>query len=420
MSHSESFDVKKIGSRYAVGVLVILTLIYTINFVDRQIVAVLATQIRRDLGISNLQIGYLYGTAFSFFYAIFGIPMGRLADVYSRRVVIVIGLLIWSLATFFSGLATSFGLLLMARILVGINEAACSPAAYSLLSDYFKPSQRATVISIYTSGIFIGIGLSFLIGGTIGELYNWRIAFYAVGVPGVFLAGIAYYYIKEIPRGISDHKKQENTPSLKEVLTYILKKPAIVLHNLGFAFLAFSGYSLLAFISNIFMDRYHTPLLLPQYGWFMFLTGVTVMISGKLADRLAKKGGGKRFWLGIFAALGCLPFFYLGFYAKTGFEALLFIGLGASIASSYNGVAPAIIQDLVKPGMRALAGGVYLFVISIIGFGFGPPVTGYLIDNVYTGPNGLAHALMTVMVTCGIVATLFLLAAMKFYEHEVS
>ena len=407
---------KKIGSKYAIGILVLLTLIYTINFVDRQIVAVLGTQIRKDLNISNLQIGYLYGTAFSFFYAIFGIPMGRLADVYSRRLIIAGGLLIWSFATVLSGFAATFGILLFARVIVGINEAACSPAAYSLLSDYFKPSQRATVISIYSSGIFIGIGLSFLVGGYISELYSWRTAFLTVGTPGIILAVIAYLYIRELPRGISEQKKSEEAPPLKAVLKYMIGRPAIVFHNIGFAFLAFSGYSLLSFISNIFVDRFKAPLLLPHYGWFMFLTGITIMLSGKMADVLARRNPKYRFWMGILAGIVCLPLFYAGLYADNGLEALILIGVGASIASSYNGVAPAIIQDLVTPGMRALAGGIYLFVISIIGFGFGPPLTGYLIDNVYTGPNGVAHALMTVLVVCGILASAFLLLAMKFYE----
>lgn len=410
----------RIGSRYAIGILIILTLIYVFNFIDRQIVAVLGTQIQKAMKISDLQIGYLYGTAFSFFYAIFGIPMGRLADIYSRRIVIVIGLFIWSIATFLSGLATTFGMLLLARMLVGVNEAACSPAAYSLLSDYFHPSQRATAISIYTSGIFIGIGLSFLIGGYIGEIYSWRIAFFVVGLPGVILAIIAYFYIKEIPRGISEAqqpKTQKEIP-FRKVMIYMMKRPGIVFHNIGFAFLAFSGYSLLAFISDIFFHRYHSPILLPQFGWFMFLTGITVMISGKIADRLALKNPKRRFWMGIVAALGCLPLFYFGFNAKSGLAALMLIGLGASIASSYNGVAPAIIQDMVKPNMRALAGGTYLFVISIIGFGFGPPLTGYLIDNVYKGPNGIAHALFTVISICGVLATIFLLLAMKYYAYE--
>lgn len=412
-------DKKRIGSKYAVGVLILLTLVYTINFIDRQLVAVLGTQIREDLNISNVQIGYLYGTAFSFFYAIFGIPLGRLADKYSRRFIIAGGLLIWSFATVLSGLAASFGVLILARILVGINEAACSPAAYSLLSDYFHPSQRATAISVYSSGIFIGIGLSFLLGGYIGEIYSWRMAFFSLGIPGVILSVIVFFFIRDIPRGISEQERDEQeTPPLKKVLRYMIHKPAIVYHNLGFAFLAFSGYSLLSFISNVFVVHFKTPLLLPQYGWFMFLTGITVTISGKLADRIGKKHPKRRFWMGIGAGLACLPLFYAGLYAKTGLQALILIGLGASIASSYNGVAPAIIQDLVKPRMRALAGGVYLFVISIIGFGFGPPVTGYLIDNIFKGPERISHALMTVLVFSGVLAAIFLFLAMKYYDRE--
>ncbi len=162
MSLNRAEAKKLISSPYAWLVLGLLTLIYISSFVDRQIIAVLAPQIQQELLLSNFEVGILYGTAFSLIYAICGIPMGRLADIYSRKLMIVAGLVVWSLMTFISGFATSLTFLIVARFFVGISESALSPAVYSLLSDYFRPDQRATVFSIYASGIFVGIGVAFL------------------------------------------------------------------------------------------------------------------------------------------------------------------------------------------------------------------------------------------------------------------
>ena len=305
-----------ITRRRAWIVLGVLTIIYVLNFVDRQIVAVLASPIRKELGLSNLEIGYLYGTAFSLFYAIFGIPMGRLADVWSRRWVITLGLLIWSVATMVSGLATGLGLLVSARILVGVNEAACSPAAYSLLSDYFPAKNRATAISIYSSGIFVGIGLAFLIGGYISEWYSWRTAFLVVGAPGILLAIIAFLVIKDLkPKSISERNSSKSQSlSFGDAMRHVLSSPALIWHHIGFSFLAFSGYALLAFISEFLVDHFHSSILLPQFGWFMFLTGATITISGNWPTGWQGKGitgdlswGSSQLWVACRSLrLGCL------------------------------------------------------------------------------------------------------------------
>jgi MFS family permease len=186
-------------ARYALGLLV---LVYVLNFLDRQILSILAERIKADLGLSDAQIGFLYGTAFAVFYALFGIPLGRLADVWVRTRLIGIGLAFWSLMTAASAFARGFTQLTAARIGVGVGEASASPAAFSLLSDYFPPARRATVLAIYSSGIYIGAGLGLFIGGLIVErwdlayaagsaplgLRGWQVAFLAVGLPGVPLA----------------------------------------------------------------------------------------------------------------------------------------------------------------------------------------------------------------------------------------
>ncbi|MTI87288.1 MAG: MFS transporter [Balneolaceae bacterium] len=399
-------------------VLGLLVLMYISSFVDRQIIAVLSTAIRDELGFSNTQIGILYGPAFSLIYAICGIFMGWFADQYSRKRIILVGLTIWSLMTVASGFATSFIFLATARFFVGMSQSALSPAVYSLLADYFKPEQRARVFSVYASGIFIGVGCSFLIGGSVAEAFDWQVAMKTVGWPGILLAVVGYMIIREPAR--QGDKSSHKVSDFFGVLKYILKKNTVRYHLAGFSLLALSGYTILAFISTVLNDTFERPSLIAQYGWFMFATGISVNISGWLADRLAIQwGANKRFVMGIVAALGGLPFYYFGLMAETAFTAFMFIGLANVISSSYNGVAAALIQYFVKPDMRGMAGALYLFVVSIIGFGIGPPLTGWLIDHIFTGLYGPSKALLLVFTACGVLATICFLQAMKHYNVDV-
>lgn len=412
---------KLVSSPYAWFVLGLLTLIYISSFVDRQIIAVLAPAIQQELSLSNFQVGILYGTAFSFIYALCGIPMGRLADIYSRKLMIVTGLVIWSLMTVISGFATSLTFLIVARFFVGVSESALSPAVYSLLSDYFRPEQRGTVFSIYAAGIFLGIGVAFLAGGSIAQAYDWRTSMIAVGAPGLLIAAVAWFAIRELPRGLvqSESRRFDTEAGFWEVVSYIIRKKTVRYHFIGFSFLAFTGYTILGFIGIVLTDIHDAGSLIPQYGWFMLATGGSVMASGKTADWLARKfDASKRFVMGMVAGLACLPLYYLGLFAETATAALILIGLGNVVSSSYNGVAAAILQYLVKPNMRALAGGLYLFVISVVGFGIGPPLTGWLMDTVFTGDYGAAKALMLVFSCCGVLGSLSFWKAMQTYEKD--
>jgi MFS family permease len=402
---------------YAWLVLGLLFLIYISSFVDRQIVAVLGTAIRDDLGFTNTQIGVLYGPAFSLIYAVCGIFMGWFADQFSRKRIILIGLLIWSLMTVASGFASSFVFLVTARFFVGVSQSALSPAVYSLLADYFPPEKRARVFSFYASGIFVGVGLSFLIGGSVAQAYDWREAMKVVGWPGVLLVIIGYLLIREPKR--KSGKSKRSASEFLQVLKFILNKKAVRWYLAGFSLLSLSGYTILAFVGTVLNDTFEAPSMIAQYGWFMFAAGVGVNLSGWLADKLAIKfGPEKRFVMGIVAALGGLPFYYFGLFAESVTAAFILIGVGNVIASSYNGVAAALIQYFVKSDMRGMAGAVYLFVISIVGFGIGPPVTGWLIDHVFTDVYGPSKALLLVFTVCGVLATASFLKAMQHYAED--
>ena len=228
------------GGRYPRYVLLVLVIVYVFNFIDRQILSILAEEIKADLGISDADIGFLYGTAFAVFYAVFGIPLGRMADVWVRKNLISIGLGFWSLMTALSGTARSFVSLAGYRFGVGVGEASATPAAFSMLSDYFPPRLRATVLAIYSSGIYIGAGIGLFLGGTIVDGWNaafpdpadapfglkaWQAAFFAVGLPGVAMA-FWVWTLKEPRRGQSEgiftpehpHPFRETFRSLAAVL----------------------------------------------------------------------------------------------------------------------------------------------------------------------------------------------------------
>lgn len=203
------------GGAYRGWVVTLLAICYALNFIDRQIVSVLALDLKRDLGLTDADLGFLYGTAFGLFYALFGIPMGRLADSWNRVRLLTVGLAVWSAMTAISGLSKTGGQLAAARIGVGIGEATASPCAYSLLSDYFPKARRATALAIYSSGMYIGAGLSLFLGATIVERWNaafpqgwnglvgWQAAFMIVGLPGLVLA-VVVATLREPVRGMSD------------------------------------------------------------------------------------------------------------------------------------------------------------------------------------------------------------------------
>jgi MFS family permease len=236
-----------IGGAYAKYVLGVLVIVYIFNFIDRQILSILAEDIKADLGISDSQIGFLYGTAFAVFYAIFGLPLGKLADVWSRKNLIALGLTFWSVMTALSGTARGFAGLATYRIGVGIGEASATPAAFSMLSDYFPPRLRATILAIYSSGVYIGAGIGIFLGGLIVDAWNgsypdpataplglkgWHVAFFAVGIPGLLLA-VWVSALKEPKRGQSEGliSKQHSRPFRE---AWLELKTVIPLVNLNY------------------------------------------------------------------------------------------------------------------------------------------------------------------------------------------
>ena len=270
----------QVGGFNAKVALCLLVVVYIFNFIDRQILTILAEDIKADLGISDSDIGFLFGTAFGVFYSVVGIPMGKLADTWNRKNLISIGLAFWSLMTFLSGLAKSFFALSIYRFGVGIGESTASPAAYSLLSDYFSPKVRATVLAIYSSGLYIGAGIGLFLGGSILDTWNawypditqapfglkgWQVAFMAVGFPGIVLAVVTYAFIKEPVRGLSEgiETKPSNSPFLDTFKEFLGLTPLSLIGTRNFLnkmlFNFFMGF--LLFLSCFYLYKFTEDFL---------------------------------------------------------------------------------------------------------------------------------------------------------------
>ena len=271
---------------YALGILVV---VYTFNFIDRQILSILLEPVKTDLGLSDTQMGLLTGFAFAMFYATLGIPIARFADRTNRRNLIAAALAIWSGFTALSGLAQNFWHMLAARIGVGVGEAGCSPPAHSMIADYYPAEQRATALGIYSLGIPFGIMFGLFAGGWINEFFGWRAAFFVVGVPGLLLAILVRYSLAEPPRGMAEGRTDSGEqPSIGETLAYLWQKKSFRHMSFAAALTAFVGYGFVTWAPAFLIRSFGMGT--GEIGtWFGLILGVAGGIGiaggGYLADK---------------------------------------------------------------------------------------------------------------------------------------
>ncbi|MFP6792428.1 MAG: MFS transporter [Pseudomonadales bacterium] len=368
-------------THYVLGVLVV---VYVFNFIDRQILAILAPAIRDELLLSDTQIGALSGVAFGIFYATLGIPIARLADRYSRVSIIAICLSIWSLMTAFSGLATNFIQLLIARIGVGIGEAGGSPPSHSLLADYFAPGKRATALGIYALGVPVGILFGNLAGGWIGEIFGWRQAFFLVGIPGVILAIILKLTVKEPPRGYSEEKPADtSTVPFRTVLKTMWGFKSFKYISLGAGTQAFVGYGAIAWMPS-FLVRAH-DLSIGEVGTALgliigFFGGIGTLLSGVIGDKLGAKNVKYYMLVPAYGFLIAVPAGAAVFLVDELYLVLAIYTIPVFLINLYTGPTFAMTQSLAPLAMRAAASALLLFIINIIGLVFGPTTVGIISD----------------------------------------
>ena len=372
-------------------VLFILTLVYVFNFVDRQILVILQEPIKAELGLSDTQLGLLTGFAFALFYVVVGIPIARWADVGNRRNIVSLALVVWSGMTAVSGLAQNYVQLLLARIGVGIGEAGASPPSHSMISDYYEPEERGAAMSIYSMGLYIGILVGLLLGGWLADTIGWRMAFFAVGLPGILMAVVVRLTLKEPPRGgaemVSDPNAGERY-TFKETLSYLWKSKAFRTGAFAAGFCAFAGYSTLTFIPS-FLIRSHAMSVSEVGVALGLIIGVSGMIGaisgGYLADKLGKNDMRWYMWVPGLGALISLPFSMLALTLESLNTVLVCIFISNVFMSCYLGPTIAIAHHLVKPSMRATTSAILFFILNIVGLGCGPVATGLISD--YLAPE---------------------------------
>lgn len=398
---------------YALGLLATVNLL---NYLDRSLIYILFTPVKREMSFTDFQLGLLGTTSFVIFFTVLGVPFGRLADRSSRKNIIAIGLAVWSLFSGLTGFANGFWSLFLCRVMVGVGEATLGPAALSLLSDYFPPQKRASVQSIYASGITVGGGLAFFLGGWIGFKYGWRTAFYFIGFPGL-LFSVLVYFLKEQKRGQTEVTPPKYTNEDWKLLFQL--KP-LRYHYAGYAFFAVAANSL-SIWGPTFFTRVH-GYSIATIGIVAGLTSLTfgipgTLLGGFLADRLRLAGRGGRMRLGASAALLAIPCWIVLLFSYS--VPLLLVAQAILLALSLIWIAPSMADthEMTGPYLRGLGSGVFLCVVMIAAYGIGSPLIGKLNDlfGAATNPGVMRYGFMVSPISC-ILAAFFLWRGSKVLE----
>ena len=433
MDTSESGRVK--SAAYPWLVVAILMVAYVFSFVDRQILNLLVGPIRRDLGISDTQMSLLMGFSFAIFYTILGIPLGRLADTWNRRGLIAAGVVVWSLMTSLCGLAQSYWQLFLFRIGVGVGEATLSPAAYSMIADYFPPERRATAISVYSMGIYLGSGIAFLLGGLviqfavaqgavtlplIGDVRPWQLVFFVLGGSGIVFS-FAFLMVKEPLREGVD-ASAGHLPFGVVVAHLWRNRRTVLCHNAGFAMIAFCSYGTAAWVPSFFIRTFNWKAgeVGIIYGLIVMVFGcLGILCGGWLTDRWLRQGKtDAALRVGICASsVAIVGGVYL--LAHTGTLAAILMVPSIFALGMPFGAAPAAIVAIVPNQMRGQTAAVYLFIVNLIGLGFGPTAVALVTDYVFADDLALRWSMLIVGTLANLAAITFLAAGLKPYRETL-
>ena len=413
-----------VSTRYRWTVLVMLTLVYTFNFIDRQILVILQEPIKAELGLSDAQLGLLTGFSFALVYVTAGIPIAWLADRSNRRNIVAASLAFWSLMTALSGLVQNFGQLLAARIGVGVGEAGGSPPSHSMISDYFPLSNRGTALSFYSMGIYIGVLFGFAAGGWIAENFGWRNAFFAIGIPGILYALAVIWIIKEPPRGQYDIGGTPPKASMTETIRCLRSRPTFWWISVGCAFTAFVSYGNGNFMPS-FLMRNH-GLSLAEVGAILgLISGLSgaagTLLGGFLSDRLGVRDIRWYVWIPMLGGLSAMaPAYYTLLGSNTNLIIAAMIP-SQILGALYLGPCIATCHNLVSPGMRAMASALLFFVLNIIGLGLGPLTVGILSDQFAGrfGDDNLRYAMVTTL-TISLVGVFFLWMGVRSLRRDLN
>jgi MFS family permease len=406
---------------YRTFVLVLLTIVYGFNFIDRQIVGILAPFIQKDLGLSNTQLGLLIGLAFATLYTTVAIPLAWLADRYNRVNILSIALATWSGFTALTGLATNFAQIAIARMGVGIGEAGGSPPSHSIISDMYSKEERAGALGVYSMGIPLGIMAAYFITavlmGSSPEEVDWRRIFIFLGLTGIALAIVLRLVVREPVRGAMEFEEKVEIiqPPFVESLKILLKIPAWWAMCFGIAFGSFAAYATSAFHTKFLIALDPTFNIQKLVIILGIINGVAYVggtyFGAKLADRWGKKDIRVYGWLPAITILLCLPIGILSYWAPSVEMNLVWTSLFLVFIGVYLGPSFAIAQTLAPIKMRAMSTALFFFILNMIALGGGPTFTGWLIDVFKENYNDLESMRYAMTVTFGI----FIPSAISFF-----
>lgn len=393
-----------------------LLLAYALNFLDRQIIGILAVPIKADLGLSDAQLGLMGGLAFAMLYTTLGIPVAMFADRHDRGLIMAVALFVWSLMTAACGLAQNFTQLFIARLGVGIGEAGGTAPAYSLVSDLYPAEQRARALALYSFGVPIGSASGIVFGGVIATMIDWRYAFFIVGLAGVLLAPVFRRVIHD-PRPTKTAAPQPSV-RLSQVLATLIAKRSFWLISLGSACSSMMGYGLFFWLPSFFVRSFHVSLLQASlsYGAILLVAGLFgIWLGGRVSDMLGHRG---KAWFGIIPAvafLATIPCYYLGVSSTVMSITLVLMLVPTALGLVWVGPVLAAVQGLVAPNMRATTSAIYLFINNLIGIGIGTAAIGWLSDHFKAshGDDALRHAILAGTGAYALAAVLLLLASRR-------
>jgi MFS family permease len=432
-----------VAAWYSVAVLLLM---YIFSFIDRTTISLIVEPMKRDLQISDTQIGMLQGLAFALLYTFLGLPIARLSDRHSRRAIIAGGVFIWSIMATLCGLARTALQLFVARIGVGVGEAALSPAAYSILTDSFPRSKLGSAFGVYNIGITIGAGIAFLVGGIVvaavshagatytlpvlGEVRAWQMVFIVTGAPGIFLPLLLLTIREPRRRGILRTVSDKPTaalprPPLREVLGYVwLNRKFYCLYFIALALLSMCGYCVAAWLPTALIRAYGV-----SYGQVGKILGVStilmnstgMLLAGVLCDRLTRRGSKDAPIVvalisacGI-AVLGCLPSIM---------PSVMLVWVALFVAgitfNAYNGVGPMAINQVTPNQYRAQVSAVYLFVVNALGLGVGPTLVPLLNDHLFHDPLKIRFSLIIVVFCAALAAMTLLWIVRPIYRQKLT
>ena len=405
------------STSYRVYVMCILVLVYTFNFIDRQIVGILAVPIKADLSLTDTQLGLMGGLAFALFYTALGIPIAMLADRANRTWIMTIALTVWSAMTAVCGLAQNFWQIFLARLGVGVGEAGGVAPAYSLISDYFPSHQRARALSVYSFGIPIGSALGIVFGGIIASKIDWRFAFFAVGIAGILIAPLFKLTVAEPVRGQFDAYHAKGPPSsLREIVSKLTHKPSFWLISLGAACSSMMGYGMFFWLPSFFVRSYGLSLLDASlfFGAILLIGGITgTWLGGSLADRFGANKRGAYVVIPAIAFIATVPLYIMAVLSPNLVVVFFAMLIPNALGLAWLGPVLSAIQHVVPPNMRATASAIFLFINNLIGIGAGTAALGFISDSLQAqyGDDSLRYAILAGTSFYVMAAILFLLSA---------